>query len=165
MYCISNAQLMLSFENQKLTFGFYAESNDFALVEEARIERCISEMDTIEILKRYLLPNKHHFYLTRQITDANSGLSEFSPTMKPEKSIHELLESIIDSPIIPPGVKIEVTNIQVAISLESKEILGYSAKHLIKKIAQTFKKVFPLFVIFNFYDYDDNNYFPEIIIA
>ncbi len=50
MHCISNAQLILSFESQKLTFGFYAKSNDFALVEEVRIQRCISEMDTIEIL-------------------------------------------------------------------------------------------------------------------
>ena len=46
---------------------------------------------------------------------------------------------------------VNFTNIQVGISLDSEEILRYSAKHLIKKISQTFKKLFPLFLIFRFY--------------
>jgi 5-methylcytosine-specific restriction protein B len=46
-------------------------------------------------------------------------------------------------------------NIFVGISLELKEVLGYSAKQLIHKIAQTFKKVFPLFLISNIFYGDD----------
>jgi 5-methylcytosine-specific restriction enzyme B len=163
VYCISNAQLLLGFENQKLTFGFYSESNDFECLEEHRILHDICERDTIEMLKRYHLPNKHHFSLTWETTPANTELAKSQDTLGPNESIYKLLKNIVDFPVTLPLLKIQITNIQVAISLDSKEILGYSAQHLVKKIVKTFKKVFPLFLIFNFYD-DCHDYLPYDII-
>jgi 5-methylcytosine-specific restriction protein B len=169
VYCISNAQLRVSFENRQLTFGFYAKSDDFECLEEFRLDH-ICEPHTIEMLKRYHLPHENYFYLTLELTqDNNTPLPQLQYTIEHEKSLYELLKNIIDIPVLPPGVKIKFTNIQVAVSLEPKEILGYSAKHLVKKIAQNFKKVFPLFVIFNFYDLPDeddyHDYSPYDIIS
>ena len=168
VYCISNAQLLLGFDNQKLTFGFYAESNDFECLEDHRILHDICERDTIEMLKRYHLPNKHHFSLAWETTPANTGLAKFQGTLGPNESIYKLLKNIVDFPVTLPLFKIQITNIQVVISLDSKEILGYSAQLLVKKIVKTFKKVFPLFLIFNFYEVpgedDYHDYLPYDII-
>jgi len=91
--------------------------------------------------------------------------------MKPGKCIYELLESIlkelpVDSLEFCEDWAIEsedfleayqrleqaeifFTNFFIGSSLSSQEILGHSVKQIIHKIAQTFKKVFPLFLIGN----------------
>ncbi|MEG5057546.1 AAA family ATPase [Microcoleus sp. A2-C5] len=164
VHCISRAQLMLNLENQKLTFGFSSESNDFEAVKEFRLLPYIDD-DMIELFKRSQLPKNYSFCLTQKATDFKFTNWDFDSRMEPAKNVYELLENIFtESPGILPGeVNIELTKIQVQISLESQKILGYSANGLIRKIGQTFKKLFPLFLIFNFYD--DNNYFTPIILS
>ena len=154
---LNDAQLMLRFDSQKLSFGFYAKNEYVDCIIENYQCNYLDKPGVIEILKRYELPNQHHCYLTQQIIHVNSRPESRSIIMKPQKCIYELLESIISLAEQPPEVKIhKFTNIQVAISLESEEILGYSAKQLIHKIAQTFKKVFALFLISNLYDNDSH---------
>ncbi|WP_445300094.1 McrB family protein [Microcoleus sp. D3_18_C4] len=92
--------------------------------------------------------------------------------MKPGKCIYELLESILQELPVDAldfsedwaiesedflleanqrleNAEILLTNFFLGISLSSQEILGHSVKQIISKIAQTFKKVFPLFLIGN----------------
>ncbi|MEG4233394.1 AAA family ATPase [Microcoleus sp. Pol11C3] len=163
---ISRAQLMLNLENQKLTFGFSSESNNFEAVEEYRLQHYIIDGDIIELLKRYQLPKTYSFCLTQETTDFKLHNWDFNSTIELAKNVYELLEKIFTRSrgVIPYEVNIEVTKIQFQISLESQKILGYSANDLIRKIGQTFKKLFPLFLIFNFYDYN-NNYLTQIILS
>ncbi|MBD1826154.1 AAA family ATPase [Microcoleus vaginatus GB1-A2] len=151
---LDEAQLMLRFDSQKLTFGFSAKSDYVDCIIENYKCNYLDKPGVIEMLKRYELPNQHHCYLTQQIISVNSIWPESrSIIMKPQKCIYELLESIISLAQQPPEVKRhKITNIQVAISLESEQVLGYSAKQLIQIIAQTFKKIFPLFLCCNLYD-------------
>ncbi|MEG5036402.1 AAA family ATPase [Microcoleus sp. AT3-D2] len=151
---LDEAQLMLRFDSQNLTFGFSAKSDYVDCIIENYQCNYLDKPGVIEMLKRYELPNQHHCYLTQQIISVNSIWPESrSIIMKPQKCIYELLESIISLAQQPPEVKRhKITNIQVAISLESEQVLGYSAKQLIQIIAQTFKKIFPLFLCCNLYD-------------
>jgi 5-methylcytosine-specific restriction protein B len=156
--CIDDAQLMLSFENKKLTFGFYAESTYLNTIVDNYKKKYINNVSAIEILKRYKLPNKHHFYLTAIVSHL-SGLQEPRPIkFRPTECIYKILKILYKYEMMylndTEHQKIEFANIEVAISLESKEILGYSAKQLIHKIAQAFKKIFPLFLISNLFDND-----------
>ncbi|NQE33901.1 McrB family protein [Microcoleus asticus] len=155
---IDNARLMLRFDNQDLTFGLCAEFNDIDILRDNYESNYINDPLAIDILKRYNLPNQYHCYLTNQIIRCNYPVHEYRLTiMKPQKCIYELLKSII-SLVAKQTLKFEgqhkITNIQVARSLEGEEVLGYSAQQLIQIIAQTFKKVFPLFLISNQYDND-----------
>ena len=159
VHCISRAQLMLNLENQQLTFGFSSESNDFEAVEEYRLQPYIIDEDIIELLKRYHLPNNYSSYVTWKTTDSKLYKWHFNHTAKNVYEILERLMSRSDS----PALKIKLTKFQVQVSVEPEKILGYSANDLIKKIGQTFNKLFPLFLIFNFYD--DNNYFTPIILS
>ncbi|MEG4579303.1 AAA family ATPase [Microcoleus sp. MON1_C5] len=151
---LDDAQLMLRFDSEKLTFGFYAKSEYVDCIIDNYQCNYLDKPGVIEMLKRYELPNQHHCYLTQQIIRVNSiGPESRSIIMKPQKCIYELLESIISLAEQPPEVKThKITNIQIAISLESEQVLGYSAKQLIQIIAQTFKKIFPLFLCCNLYD-------------
>lgn len=159
VHCISRAQLMLNLENQQLTFGFSSESNDFEAVEEYRLQPYIIDEDIIELLKRYHLPNNYSSYVTWKTTDSKLYKWHFNHTAKNVYEILERLMSRSDS----PALKIKLTKFQVQISVEQEKILGYSANDLIRKIGQTFNKLFPLFLILNFYD--DNNYFTPIILS
>ena len=155
---IDNARLVLRFDNQDLTFGLCAKFNDIDFLRDNYESNYINDPLAIDILKRYNLPNQYHCYLTNQIIRCNYPVHEYRLTiMKPQKCIYELLESII-SLVAKQTLKFDgqhkITNIQVARSLEAEEVLGYSTQQLIQIIAQTFKKVFPLFVISNLYDND-----------
>jgi len=164
--CISSAQLMLNLENQKLTFGFSSECKDFEGVKEYPLQPFfISDKEIMELFKRYQLPQNYSFYLTQKTTDFKFNHWQFDSTIEPANNVYELLENILtySRGVIPPAVKINLTKIQLQISLESQKILGYSAKKLIREIAQTFKKLFPLFLIFNFYE--DNHYLTPIILS
>jgi 5-methylcytosine-specific restriction protein B len=161
VHCISRAQLMLNLENQKLTFGFSSESNDFEAVKEYRLRPYIIDEDISELLKRYHLPNNYSFYVTRKTRDPNFYKWDFNPA-KPAKNVCDILGYLMFySPSTPP--KIKLTKFLVQISIEKGKILGYSANNLIRKIGQTFNKLFPLFLIFNFSQ--DNNYFTPIILT
>jgi len=121
-----------------------------------------NNLNLIESLKRYHLPHRHDFsYSCRTPNDGGKTLNFI---MKPEKCIHELLESMlseIKSYSKTELARFESFDVQLAISLESEEILRYSAKHLIQKIAQTFKKLFPLLLIFHL---PEKNYNSELLI-
>ncbi|MEG4036274.1 AAA family ATPase [Microcoleus sp. S36b_A4] len=153
------AKLILNIENHTLTFGLglYTKHPLFSLILFTYKNIYRNNGNLIAILKRYNLPNKHHFYLDNYTNQRDSENEEnFNRIIiKPEKCIYELLESMLLLKKAMSSTKscegCEFYNIQVGISLDSEEILRYSAKHLIKKIAQTFKKVFPLFLIFRFY--------------
>ena len=147
-----SAKLMLRVENQRLTFGLYTQNNLFELMVDNYKKNYRNNVNFIEILKNHNLPKRHHFYLNNYRLNYNSKPDILNRRMKPEKSIYELLESMLSQIIMYPRTEREVFNfynLQVAISLEFEEILRYSAKHLIQKIAQTFKKLFPLLLIIN----------------
>ena len=164
--CISRAQLMLNLENQKLTLGFYSQTENFEVLKKNRLYPYIIHNNLIELFTRYHLPNNYSFSLTQETTDFKSNKWDFDSRTAPEKNFHGLLIDIIcsaDPDIILSEIKIKNTKLQVETSLQSQEILGYSAKNLIRKIVQAFKKLFPLFLIFNFYR--DNKYFTPIILG
>lgn len=147
-----SAKLMLRVENQRLTFGLYTQNNLFELMVDNYKNNYRNNVNFIEILKNHNLPKRHHFYLNNYRLNYNSKPDILNRRMKSEKSIYELLESMLSQIIMYPRTEREVFNfynLQVAISLEFEEILRYSAKHLIQKIAQTFKKLFPLLLIIN----------------
>ncbi|MEG3956516.1 AAA family ATPase [Microcoleus sp. herbarium2] len=155
-------QLMLTVGNQTLTFGFLGKKHLFPAMVSCYKDYGIN-VNLIEILKRYHLPHKHDF--SYSCLTANDLGERLNCTMKPEKCIHELLESMLSEINSSPKTEWERLrgfDVQVAISLESEEILRSSAKHLIQKIAQTFKKLFPLLVIFSLTEENDNS---ELIIS
>jgi len=154
--------LRLRVENQTLTFGFSGYNHFFP-----KMVNCYKDygnnVNLIEILKRYHLPHKHYFSYNSCLK-TNYG-ERLSCIMKPEKSLHKLLESMLSEINSYPKTeweRLKGFDVEVAISLESEEILRYSAKHLIKKIAQTFKKLFPLLLIFNLTEANNN---PELLIS
>ncbi|MEG4486508.1 AAA family ATPase [Microcoleus sp. D2_18a_B4] len=155
-------KLMLTVENQTLTFGFSGNNHFFPPMVNCYKDYA-NNVNLIEILKRYHLPHRHSFsYSCLTTNDFGERLKRI---MKPEKSIHKLLESMLSEINSYPNSELERLrgfDVQVAISLESEEILRYSAKHLIQKIAQTFKKLFPLLLIFNLTGANNN---PELLLS
>ncbi len=160
---LHDAQLMLIFERQNLTFGFYAGKDCVSYILENYQRNYIDRSDIMGMLKRYPLPHQYYCSLNQKIIRVNSPWPESrSISMEPKKSIYELLEHIIPLAELPPQVKKNtITNFQVYISLESEELLGYSAKRLIQKIAHTFKQLFPLFLCAKLYDEDSDILFTE----
>ena len=165
-YCFngrpSDNKLMLRVENQTLTFGFSGKYNTFL----HRLRRYIdykNNVNLIEIFKRCHLHHRHYFYC---IFPTNHYVEErLNRIMKPEKCIHNLLDSMFSEIDRYPTIELELLGgfeVQVAISLESEEILRSSAKHLIQKIAQTFKKLFPLLLFFNLTEKTKNS---ELLIS
>jgi 5-methylcytosine-specific restriction enzyme B len=160
-------QLILRVENQRLTFGLEVKENVFQLMLYNYKEKYRDDLDFIESLKGYNLSNKHHLYLESSWTEDDDdhyfdplGLEDIYCEMESEKNLHDLLEKILENiPIDLRGSENFKTvffgDIFVGISLELRQILGCSAKQLIYKVAQTFKKLFPLFLIFNLYDDPD----------
>ncbi|PSB47391.1 AAA family ATPase [filamentous cyanobacterium Phorm 6] len=155
-------KLMLKVENQTLTFGFSGENHFFPAMAR-HYKDYGKNVNFIENLKRYHLPHRHYF--SYSFIAKNIWEEKLNCRMKPEKCIHELLKSILSEINSYPKVEWErlgVCDVQVAISLESEEILRYSAKQLIQKIAQTFKKLFPLLLIFN---WTGANNLPELLTS
>ncbi len=160
-------QLMLKIENQTLSFGLEVKENLFQLMLYSYKNNYKDDVYFIETLKDYKLSNQHHFYLEsswkeEDIDEDNifcfDGLhrKDIYYQMESEKDFYELLENIlkkvpIDSPDSEKFKGVLVGNIFAGISLESRHILGCSAKQLIYKIAKTFKELFPLFLISNVY--------------
>jgi 5-methylcytosine-specific restriction protein B len=156
---IEDAHLMLRFDNQDLTFGLYAEFNELDYMRDKYEVNYLNNPRAIDILKRYNLPDRYHCYLTNRLIRHNSSRPEYRLIrVKPQKTIDELLNDIIYlTAEQPPDLKQnEIINIQVARSLAAEEVLGYSTKQLIHIIAQTFKKVFPLFFVCSNLDDDDS---------
>ncbi|MEG3895464.1 MULTISPECIES: AAA family ATPase [unclassified Microcoleus] len=176
-YCSFNSmipfqapQLMLKVEDQRLTFGLEVKENVFQLMLYNYKEEYRDNIDFIEILKGYNLSNKHHFYLESSWIDEDYDddehyfyglkMEDAYCQMESDKNLHELLENIlknipIDSRECEKFKSVLFGNIFTGISLELQQILEYSAQQLIYKIAQTFKKIFPLFLISSLYDDPD----------
>lgn len=165
-------QLMLKIENHTLTFGLEAQNTVFEFMLYNYKKNYRNDLNSIEILKCYDLPNKDDFYLDYSIAQEPDDRNYYTDHLnweprdrrkKPGKCIYELLESILKELPVDSlesenfsveSLKLEegmifFTDIFLGISLSSQEILGHSVKQIIHKIAQTFKKVFPLFLIGN----------------
>ncbi|MEG4308100.1 MULTISPECIES: AAA family ATPase [unclassified Microcoleus] len=149
-------QFMLNIEPEKVTFGLYSKIKSLKNIINNYSSQCRSD-SWKTLLELYKLPhqtfcelNRHVHSYNYVIEDSRFGKSENS------LSVFSLLEEIFCWQEIPKNLLItpKVNNIKVAVSLESSEVLGYSAKQLIAKIAQTFKKIFPLFLLFNLYEND-----------
>jgi len=161
-----DTQLILRFKNQKLTFGLEVKESVFQLMLYIYKKKYRDDFDYIEIIKGYNLSNKHYFYLKSSWKEEGFwddehffyglDLEEIYYEIEAEKNLYELLENIlIQIPVHLQESKnfesVLFGNIFAGISLESKQILGYSSKNIINIIAQTFTKLFSLFLINNFY--------------
>jgi 5-methylcytosine-specific restriction enzyme B len=154
IHCIDDALLRLNLHNDQLTFSFSADKKYFDLILESYQNNYRNNVKAVEILKRFHLSNKHHVDNLSQehIIFFNNQWNDDCEKDKLPKSIYELLEHIIFVDRTLPDIideKRHFDGIEVGVSLKSEELLGYSDKQLIHKIAQTFKKVFPLFLISN----------------
>jgi 5-methylcytosine-specific restriction protein B len=147
----NSSKLILLLQESRLIFGFWA-AEDFFKQMVINYQNCYkNNLVLINSLKRYSLPKKHQCRLKYAGESYYyNGWEEFERTIKADNSIYELLESIlkeIDIDSSESGM-VSYDNILVCVLLEkSEELLGYSAKQLISKIAQTFKKLFPLLLI------------------
>ena len=177
-YCSFNSmiplqapQLMLKVEDRRLTFGLEVKENVFQLMLYNYKEEYRDDVDFIEVLKCYNLSNKqHHFYLKsswieEDFDDDEHFFYDFDLKgiycqMKSEKNLYELLENIlenvpVDSQQSEKFEDVLFGDIFAGISLELRQILEYSFQELIYEITQTFKKIFPLFLISTLYDDPD----------
>lgn len=180
-YCAFNSmippeapQLMLKLEYPTLTFGLKAQKTVFEFMLYNYKKNLRTDLNSIEILKGYNLPNKDDFYLDYSIAKQPDG--NYYPLQitwndivlginRPRKytCIYELLESILKKLPVDSlesekfseasqklaQEMIFVNDFFVGSSLDLQEIFGYSSQQIIYKVAQTFKKVFPLFLISN----------------
>jgi len=151
----NNPQLMISFEEQKLTFGFYSNIKNIPEIIDNYYSNNTTKKTIKEQLQIYNFPKQIYCYFTHETEPETENFSLFSPNTKITKikCINELLLYLFDLQQRDVPFIHNINIIQVSVSLESEEILGYSAKQLIHKITQTFKKVFPLFLLFNLCDY------------
>jgi 5-methylcytosine-specific restriction protein B len=168
-------QLMLRVENHTLTFGWEAKNTVFKFMLSNYKKKYRNDVNSIEILKCYNLTSKDDFYLHYRNTPNSDGSYDFDSSFwepnckggelikKSEKCIYELLESLLKHfPVDAQNFEnflvksldleektIYFTHVFIGISLSSNKILAHSVKQIIHKIAQTFKKIFPLFLIGN----------------
>ncbi|MEG4809991.1 AAA family ATPase [Microcoleus sp. F8-D3] len=147
-----SSKLMLRCENQTLTFGLYTPYKLFRLMVDDYENIYKNNVNLIKILKRYHLPKRHYLYIYNYRINLDNEGRNFQNLLinDPGKCLYEILEIL--SLIRDSRTETEAfyfSNIQVSISLESEEILRNSAKHLIQKISQTFKKLFPLLLMLN----------------
>ncbi|MEG3925920.1 MULTISPECIES: AAA family ATPase [unclassified Microcoleus] len=153
---LDNGQFMLNIEPGKITFGLYSKIINLKNIINNYSSQCRSD-SWKTLLELYKLPHQNFCELNRHVHSYNYVIED-SRFVKSENSlsVFSLLEEIFCWQEIPKNLLIthKVNNIQVAVSLEASEVLGYSAKQLIAKIAQTFKKIFPLFLLFNLYEND-----------
>jgi 5-methylcytosine-specific restriction protein B len=156
----NSSKLILLLQESRLIFGFCAADVFFKQMVTNYQSGYKNNLVLINYFKRYSLPKNHQcrFKYAGESYYYN-GWEEFERTIKADNSIYELLETIlkeIDIDSIESGM-VSYDNILVCVSLEkSEDLLGYSAKQLIHKIAQTFKKLFPLLLISSG-DYNDNS--------
>ncbi len=158
-----NAYLMLRFDKQDLTFGFCSEFNNiYDMIKNYKIYYRNNPL-AIDGLKGYNLPNQYHCYLIKKTINSLFLLPDSRIRMQSQKSIYELLNSIISWVGEQTRFEQYTTQLVVARTLKKEEVLGCSANQLIQLIVQTFKKVFPLFLCCNVYDNDSplliNQYF------
>jgi len=166
-------QLMLRVENQTLSFGLEVKESLFQLMLYNYKKKYRDNVDFIEILKGYKFSDKHYFYLNSswieegfdddKVVFNGFTLENIYYQMESEKNFYESLENILENVAIDSRGSEKFKsflfgNIFAGISFESKQILGYSSKQIIYKIAQIFKKLFPLFLISNLYA-DQDLYF------
>lgn len=175
-YCSFNSmipleapQLMLKVEGRRLIFGLDVKENVFQLMLYNYKKEYRDNIDFIEILKGYDFSSKGHFYLESSWRDEDFDDSEHfsyefdiedvNSQMDSKNNLHELLENILENvPIDSRESKnfegVLFGNIFAGISLESQQVLEHSAQQLSYKIAQIFKKIFPLFLCSTLYDDD-----------
>ncbi|MEG5028404.1 AAA family ATPase [Microcoleus sp. AT8-B1] len=169
-----SAQLMLKVENQRLTFGFEAQKEAFLFMLYGYANSSENDVNSIAILKRSSVYNKQPFYLRYSINEGDDKYFHYGmwpnviPETKPGTCIYQLLDNIVEEIVIASrqseNVKLVLSgHILATRSLELKNILGYSDKQLTHKIAQTFKKVFPLFLISTNIFYDDDHDVPLLL--
>ena len=145
----NNPQLMISFEEQRLTFGFYSNIKDIPEIIDNYYSNYRPKKRIEELLKIYNFSHTTYCYLTH-VTEPEPEIYQFSlfnTRQKKVKSINELLLYLFNLQQLDVPSIHNINSIQVSVSLELEEILGYSAKQLIHKITQTFKKVFPVFLL------------------
>jgi 5-methylcytosine-specific restriction protein B len=147
----NSSKLILLLKESRLIFGFCAADKFFEQMVTNYKSFDKNNLVLINYFKRYNLPKKHQCRLKYAgESDYYNGWEDFERTIKANNSIYELLERVlkeIDIDSIESGM-VSYNNIFVGVSLEkSEELLGYSAKQLIHKIAQAFKKLFPLLLI------------------
>ncbi|MDF0556706.1 AAA family ATPase [Kamptonema sp. UHCC 0994] len=162
---IDDGQLRLSFHNQNLTFSVYAKL-DFIIRNYQ--DNYIDNENAIAYLKCYRLPAKYDLWVSGVNTELGVGGDEnWSSSEETPKNIYELLvEKDSENYSLPLNVIPAVYYyINVGLSLKLKETLGSSAKQLVHKIVQAFKKLFPLFLIANFYDTIDENGSDDFLIG
>jgi len=148
----NSSKLILLLQESGLIFGFWA---GYEFVEQMVTNYQSFDKNNpalINYFKRYSLPNNHHIYLKYAAGKSDyNAWKEFEQTIKANNSIYELLKSMILKEIDIALRELEMVvyeKIYVCVSIEkSEELLGYSAKQLIHKIAQAFKKLFPLLLI------------------
>ncbi|MEG4029614.1 MULTISPECIES: AAA family ATPase [unclassified Microcoleus] len=146
----NSSKLILLLQEDRLTFGLCA---GYEFVEQMVTNYQNYDKNNpvlINYFKRYNLPTKHQCRLKYAGEKDYSSWKTFERTITDKNSISELLESILKEIDLDSKKWINVVyeNIFVCVSLEkSEELLGYSAKQLIYKIAQAFKKLFPLLLI------------------
>ncbi|MEG4520230.1 MULTISPECIES: AAA family ATPase [unclassified Microcoleus] len=147
-----SSNLMLKFENQTLTFGLYTPYKLFNLMVDDYKNTYKNNVNLIKILKRYNLPNRHCFYINNYKSNIDNEGETFHNLLmsNSEKCLYEILESLLSMRAFRAEPQaFYFSNLQVSISLHSEEILRNSAKHLIHKISQSFKKLFPLLLMLN----------------
>ncbi|MEG4318523.1 MULTISPECIES: AAA family ATPase [unclassified Microcoleus] len=153
-----SSKLILLLQESRLIFGFHAADAFLSRMVINYQSHYRHDVGLLNFFKLYNLPNRHQYRLKYGGEAYHyNGWEEFDRTMKPNKSIYDLLESILEEitiDSIEEGM-VSYDNILVALSLNnSEELLGYSAKQLIYKIAQAFKKLFPLLLISHCDNYD-----------
>jgi len=152
-YSLDNhPQLMISFEDQKLTFGFHSDIKNIPQIIANYHSNYKPKKRIEEQLQVYKFSNPTYCYLTH-IPEPEYQYAVFNPPPIKIKNINELLLYLFNLQRLDVIFIHNINSIEVSVSLESEEILGYSAKQLIHKITQTFKKVFPVFLLFNLCDY------------
>ncbi|UNU23529.1 McrB family protein [Microcoleus vaginatus] len=143
----NNPQLRISFEEHKLTFGFHSHIKNLGEIIENYYSNYRPNTRIKELLKIYKFSQPTYYYLTHGTEPGIHDFGLFNTPNKKVKSINELLQYLFNLQQLDVPFIHNINSIQVSVSLESEEILGYSAKQLIHKITQTFKKVFPVFLL------------------
>ena len=143
----NNPQLWISFEEQKLTFGFHSNIKNIGEIINNYYSNNRPNKRIEELLQIYKFSHPIYCYLTHVTEPETRQLVLFNTPNRKLKSINELLQYLFELQQLDVPFIHNINSIQVSVSLESEEILGYSAKQLIHKITQTFKKVFPVFLL------------------
>ena len=132
---LDNGQLMLNIEQEKVTFGLYSKIKNLKKIINNYSSQCRSD-SWKTLLELYKLPHQTFCELNRHVHSYNYLIEDYRfGKSENSLSVFSLLEEIFCWQEIPNNLLItpKVNNIQVAVSLEASEVLGYSAKQLIAK--------------------------------